>query len=129
MPSWLRSIVSVLTGFIVFYVLQGLCSYLSSHMLHMNFDTPTRGFLIANVAYTLLAALVGGYVGARVAPSAPFAHGVVTALLLLPLAILNLNKGFGSQETWAVVIRSVGAPIFAVLGAALDVSRHRRLSR
>ncbi len=127
MPNWLRSVLSVLTGFVVFYALQGGCTYLSSHVLQMNFDTPTRGYLLANIAYTLLAALIGGYVAARVAPRAPFVHGLVTALLMLPLAILNLNKGLGSQETLTVVIRSVGTPIFAILGAALDASRHRKL--
>lgn len=127
MPAWLRSVLSVLTGFVVFYALQGVCTYIGSHVLHQNFDSPTHGYLLANIAYTLAAALIGGYVAARIAPRAPFAHGAVTALLMLPLAILNLSKGFGSQETWAVVIRSVGTPVFAVLGAALDASRHRRM--
>lgn len=127
MPNWLRSVLSVLTGFIVFYAFQGVCTYLCSHVLQMNFDTPTRGYLFANIAYTLLAALLGGYVAARIAPRAPFVHGLATALLMLPLAILNLNKGFGSQETLTVVIRSIGTPLFAILGAALDASRHRRM--
>ena len=129
MPNWLRSILSVVVGFVVFYALQGFCSMAASRIFDRNFDVPTTGYLLVALTYTSLAALIGGYITARVAPSAPVLHGVAMALLMLPLMALNLKKGLGGQETWFVIARSIVTPVFAVIGAVLDAGRHRRLQR
>ena len=127
MPSWLRSVVSVVAGFVVFYALQGACSWAASRLFDRNFDVPTSGYLLVALAYTFLSALIGGYVTARLAPGAPLLHGIAMAVLMLPLMAMNLKKGYGGQETWFVLVRSAVTPLFAVAGAALDSARHRRL--
>ena len=127
MPNWLRSILSVVVGFVVFYALQGACSWAASRLFDRNFDVPTAGYLLVALAYTFLSALIGGYVTARLAPNAPLPHGVGTAVLMLPLMAMNLKKGYGGQETWFVLVRSAVTPLFAIVGAALDSRRHRRL--
>ncbi len=99
----------------------------AARLFDRNFDQPTNGYLVVALAYTLLAALAGGYVAARIAHSAPVAHGVGLAILMLPLMILNVKKGFGGQETWFVVVRSFATPAFAIAGAVLDAARHRKL--
>ena len=129
MPSWLRSILSVVIGFVVFYALQGACSLAAAKLFDRNFDVPTTGYLLVALTYTFLSALIGGYVAARLAPTNPLLHGIALAVLMLPLMALNFKKGFGGQETWFVLARSAVTPLFAIAGAALDSSRHRRLQK
>lgn len=126
MPTWLRSVFSIVVGFAVFYALQGACSYAALHVLQRNFDTPTAGYLVSNLLYTFVSAVIGGYVAARIAHRSPVAHGLALAILMALLSIQSIIKGFGSQETWFVLARAAGAPLFAVVGAALDARRHQR---
>ena len=78
-------------------------------------------FLVVGSGFTAL----GGYVAARMAPSAPFTHAVVLALASIGLGLLFAETG--TQPLWFVVSNYVLAVPAALAGAGPVARRSRTL--
>ena len=72
---------------------------------------PTPGWLGANLTYTTLAGVVGGWVAHRLAPRYPLVHAAAVALL-----IVGMSQGGGQAEAGSGVPAWYGATV-TVLGA------------
>jgi small-conductance mechanosensitive channel len=83
----------------------------------------TPSYLTANLTLSALAAVVGGYVTARMAPARPMVHVAVLALLIVALSILSSRSPMSTgQPRWyqraLPVIGLAGAAVGGLLGTA-----------
>ncbi len=114
-----RSIFAVVDGFLLFLALEGLFYAIAFLGLNRSFDTPTRVYLSSNLIWTVLSALLAGFVTGRVARRSPVAHGIALAIPFLLLSLYNLNKGLGGRHTFFVVAMNLFVPLAFVWGAYL----------
>jgi len=93
-------------------------------LFHLKSGHPTPLYLTLNVLYSLVAAVFGGWLTAKLARRAPIAHGIALALLMLVLNALSYKGGSaGWQPLWYRIFLTVGPPLAAIVGAALLRSR------
>jgi hypothetical protein len=119
-----RSIFALIDGLLLFLALEGIFYAIAFLGLNLSFDTPTRGYLLSNLTWAVLSALVAGYTAARVARRSPMTHGLVLAVPFVAVALYNLNKGVGGRRTLFVLSYNTLVPL-AVLAGAFLYSRVR----
>jgi hypothetical protein len=117
MLPWLRSILSVLAGYVAIMVIVIVLTAILNHVLGLDNDRLTPAYVVISLAYIYLASGVGGYLTARLAGRAPLTHGGALAVVLLIFSAFTLSKGFGGQGTGYVVALSLGRPLFCMAGA------------
>ncbi len=97
----LRGFLAVLAGLGVSMVLVVVFTWTASELMRVPANEPTMAYIIVNLIISTLAAVVGGYLTGRMAPSQPLAHaiglGVFLFLLSLPMIISGPLLG---QPTW-----------------------------
>jgi peptidoglycan/LPS O-acetylase OafA/YrhL len=69
-----------------------------------------------NIAYSVIAALVGGYVAAWIAPRRPVKHAVLLAVFALVMSIVSAVLQGDRQPRWYQVLLAVCMPMVIVLG-------------
>lgn len=63
--------------------------------------TATTSWLAVNVMYSLAAAVLGGWLAARLAPRVPYAHAIALAALALAMALPAVFRGASAgQPAW-----------------------------
>ena len=65
--------------------------------------TPSKNYLYANLAISLVAAIVAGWIAARMAPSAPFLHAAALAVLVAAMSTLTSRtqkSQYARQPYW-----------------------------
>jgi hypothetical protein len=123
MPRPLRSVLAILAGFAVMFVIVIACTLLSVALMHLKTGHPTPGYLVLNVVYSLAAAVAGGWVAARVAGYRPITHGVALAALMFVQSALFLLQPAPSQPFLYQVFLTIVPPLAAIGGAALARAR------
>ena len=82
------------------------------------------------LAYRIVYGVVGGYVGARFAPSQPMKHALIVGFIGLALSIVGVamhwNKGPEFGPKWFGIALIVTAPPCAWVGGKLGITRPRR---
>jgi hypothetical protein len=77
-------------------------------------------YVAAGVAVSALGALIGGWLAARIASRAPFAHAVALAVLTGVLAALaGIRAPAGAQPAWYPVVMGITAVAGVLLGGKL----------
>ena len=125
----LRSILSVVAGFMTMTVIVMLgtvalmAGMVPGGMKAMRdrgksgagaMPTPTSRYLVANIVLSLVAAVAGGWVTARLAPSAPMSFVGLLCAVVLVMGVLSARMpGAESQPGWY----RVGIPLIGVVGA------------
>jgi len=61
---------------------------------------PSKGYLYANLALSLVAAVVGGWLTARMAPNAPFTHAAVLAAFVVAMGVVSARNEKARQPSW-----------------------------
>ncbi len=112
MIAFLRSVVAVVVGYIIFAVSAFAVFYLSGQKAHA---VATPSFMLLSIACGVAFAMVGGYVAGWLAGRKPFAHGVAMALLLALGAAVSLASTLGHGAIWS----QVGALALMAPAAAL----------
>ncbi|MGI4829365.1 MAG: hypothetical protein ACRYFU_14405 [Janthinobacterium lividum] len=123
MNSTARSVFAVIDGLLLFLALEGVFYAIAFLGLHKSFDTPTPTYLICNLGWGLVAAVLGGYTAARVARRLPVQHGIAVAVPLLVLGAYNIHKGLGNRNTPYVLAFNIFVPLCCILGAFLYSQR------
>jgi len=112
----LRSAGAILAGFVVATIVVMACTWVAvAAMLPSvgpgQMPEPTTAYLVVNLAYSLLAAFVGGEVAVRVGRRAPLAHGMGLGVLLLVLGVgmaATTSDGTqGNQPGWYLYVVAV----------------------
>lgn len=105
----LRSLGAIIAGFVTATVLVMACTFIAvAAMLPPagpgQMPEPTPAYLVVNLAYSLLAAFIGGEVTARLAGRAPMGHAMALGVVLLVLGIagaaMTSDGRQGSQPGW-----------------------------
>ena len=133
MPPIIRSVLSVVGAFFVVAVLVGLATALAAEVMlgPTGPDAePTTAFLVVNLAYSVLFAVIGGYVAATVSDHSPLGHAAALSvfMMLLGLASWMIQRGLPptGEPVWYPWVITLLVPPAAVLGAIL-VTRRRRV--
>ncbi|UCC23883.1 MAG: hypothetical protein JSU98_09080 [Gemmatimonadales bacterium] len=122
MTTWLKSLGAVVAGFLTAAVVVLLLTWLSALVLFGGEMTarPTPGYLAFNLSYSFVAAVLGGWVSARLAPRAPVWHAVAVTAVMVFLA-----SGGGDGSTamgvpgWYGTAIQFFIPVGAVFGGLL----------
>ena len=98
MTPIIRSVLCVVGAFFVVAVLVGLTTALTAQLMLGSTGPdaePTTPFLVVNLIYSVLFAIIGGYVAATVSDHAPLRHAAALSafMMLLGLASWLINGG------------------------------------
>ncbi len=83
------------------------------------FESFNFGYVMTNLAYTVVATMVAGYVTAWIAGEREIRHAAVLAKFLFALAILGVVRHGETHPGWAELILGGCGPVSALFGAAL----------
>ncbi len=118
MPRALRSVLAVVAGYGTMFVVVLVFTVIFVKALHLQSHHPTPGYLVINVAYSFAAALVGGFVTAKLAGYRPVEHGIALGAVILLVGALFLVHPPVGQPVWYGWALTFLAPVWAILGAA-----------
>ena len=131
----LRSIGSVVLGYVVLALITIVGTSAAAALLlprpaggtQPGMPPPlTKSYLTANLTLSALAAVVGGYVTARMAPARPMVHVAVLALLIVALSILSSRSPMSTgQPGWYKRILPFLGLVGAVAGGILRALQTR----
>ena len=132
MPPIIRSVLSILGAFFVVAVLVGLATALAEQLMlgSTGPDTePTTPFLVFNLTYSVLFAIVGGYVAATVSDHSPLGHAAALSAFMMLLGLtswlINGGQPAPGEPDWYPWVISLLVPPTAVLGGILVTRRKR----
>ena len=132
MTPIIRSVLCVVGAFFVVAVLVGLTTALTAQLMLGSTGPdaePTTPFLVVNLIYSVLFAIIGGYVAATVSDHAPLRHAAALSafMMLLGLASWLINGGQPApgQPDWYPWVITLLVPPTAVLGGVLVTRRTR----
>jgi peptidoglycan/LPS O-acetylase OafA/YrhL len=115
----LRSTLAIIGGYLAMVAVVGLCTYglmLLTPSWFPGAAPPAGPFLAVNIAYSVIAALAGGYVAAWIAPQRPVKHAVMLAVFALVMSIVSAVLQGDRQPRWYQVLLAVCMPMVIVLG-------------
>ena len=106
----LQSILSIVVGYLVMAIIVMIGTIaaaaalvpggLSAMRRAEGPPAPTKNYLYANLALSLVAAIVGGWLTARMAPFAPFTHVAALAVLIVAMALISAKYQAARQPSW-----------------------------
>jgi hypothetical protein len=114
--AFLRSIIAVLAGYVVFAASAFAVFRLSGQAPHADASIP---FMLLSIATGVVFALAGGHVAGWIAGRRPVAHGVAVAAVLALGAIVSLVATVGHGAIWSQVAALLLMAPSAVLGGWL----------
>ena len=115
----LRSVLAIAGGYLVMVAVVGLCTFglmLLTPSWFPGAGTPAGPYLAVNIVYSVIAALTGGYVAARIAPQRPVKHAVLLAVFALVTSIVSAVLQGDRLPRWYQVLLAVCMPMVIVLG-------------
>ena len=125
----LRSIVAVVTGFVVIAVLaigtNMLLARVAPELFPESGIVTHTGALLLALAYVAVYATAGCYLAARLAPSRPMLHALVLGVLGLVFNVFGVVATWGQVPAWYAVAGLVLTMPYAWLGGRL---RERELA-
>jgi hypothetical protein len=105
----------VALGFFLFAVmvqmLPRFAGELASHTAAM--------YLLVNVSWTVLAAILAGYISALLAGRLEFPHAAAVGLLVVGMAFVSMRQEGASRPGWYHITLAGCGPISVLIGAAL----------
>ena len=121
----LQSLLAVIGGFAAMAVLVMISTAIAATMLLpggvASMATPTAPlstrYLATNLGCSGVAALTGGMLTARLAPTAPAGHGVALAALMLVMSFVSMRQAKDRQPRWYQVTLMTLMPAVAIAGA------------
>src|SRR5262249_18522600 len=115
-----RSILAVVAGIVIVVVLSEGTDFVIGKLGLMSFSgpDPTVPFAIATV-YRSIAAVVGGFVTAKLAPSAPMTHVIVLGVIGTAAALAGVLANLSMPNLWYPIALVVTALPCTWLGGKL----------
>jgi hypothetical protein len=115
-----RSVLGVLFGFGVFLAIVQMLSAFAGSLTGGTLSKPAPGnYLLLSVTWTVAAAILGGYVAARIAGAHEFPHAAAVGLLMIGMSFLSMRQEGVSRPGWYQVTIAGCGPISALIGAAI----------
>ena len=130
MPPIIRSVLSVLGAFFVVALLVGLSTVLAAQLMLGSTGPetePTTPFLVVNLTYSVLFAIVGGFVAATVSDRSPLGHAAALSVFMMLIGLTSwmINRGqpASGEPDWYPWVITLLVPPTAVLGGILVTRR------
>ena len=119
-----RSILAVLAGIITVVVLSEGIDFVVIKLGLLSFSGPhlTVPFAIATI-YRSVAAVVGGFVTAKLAPSSPMTHAIILGAIGIALALAGVIANLSASNLWYPIALVVTALPCSWLGGKLASSK------
>ena len=131
-PLITHLVLSVLRAFFVLALLVGRSTALASQLMlgsTVPAAEPTTPFLVVNLTYSVLFAIVGGYVAATVSDHSPLGHAAALSAFMMLLGLtswlINGGQPASGQPDWYPWVITLLVPPTAVLGGILVTRRKR----
>lgn len=125
----LRSFAAVVAGLAVCFVLVmvGIAAAMAAFGLKMG-DVPSGGYLVTNLSVSFVAAILGGFVCARLARAREFVHAAVAAAVLVALSFVSRADAGTHQPRWYLLVVTMLSVCGIFLGtlAQLSIKRFNR---
>jgi hypothetical protein len=126
-PKALRSVLAVLAGFALMISLVIACNLLATRAMNIP-GHPTPGYLVVSAAFSLLAAVAGGWLAARLSGYNPMHHALALAMLLGLLSLAMLIEPSPAQPYGYQLLMAALPPFAALTGGYLAARRMRHNS-
>jgi hypothetical protein len=110
-----RSILGIVFGFGVFLVIVQMMSAFTGSFA----NAAPGNYLMVSVTWTVAAAVVSGYITARIAGAHEFPHAAAIGLLMIGMSVLSMRQEGASQPGWYQITIAGCGPISAMIGAAI----------
>ena len=125
----LQSIGAVTAGYLVSAMLTAATIAIFGALFPASYTAESIGWVVFNVIYGCVFAIVGGYIVAWLAPSSPFAHAVVLGLLMsvfaaftgYAIAAAPPSPEYVNQPGWYYPVLAITVLPSILLGAWLFV--------
>ena len=121
----MRSVLAVIVGFAAMAIAVIAATVVAMRLLYPEAEpgllpAPTTAWLAVNFAYSLGAAMLGGWLTAYLAPRAPFAHAVALAVVAVAMALPGIfGGGSPGQPDWYPPLMAALAAGGILLGGKL----------
>jgi hypothetical protein len=115
-----RGVLGVLVGFGIFLVFVQMMSAFTGILAAGTLNNPAPGnYLLLSVTWTIAAAVVSGFITARIAGAHEFPHAAAVGLLMIGMSFLSMRQEGASQPGWYQIAIAGCGPISAMVGAAI----------
>ena len=111
-----RSLLAVVVGFLVFAVFIRLLNWYTALATD---GGAVMNFLLLSVTWTVAAAVVAGFLTARIAGSREFPHAAALGLLMVIVSLASMRQEGIRQPGWYQTTIAGCGPISAMIGAAI----------
>jgi putative membrane protein (TIGR04086 family) len=108
------SVLAVLGGFATMALLVVVATAVAARAV------PARAYLTVNLISSALAAFLGGFLTARLAPDRPFYHGIALAGLMCVMGLLSARQAGDRQPRWYQFVLCTVMPAIALVGAYIS---------
>ena len=127
----LRSILSIIAGFVVMAVLVTIGTMAAVKIMLPATDMrtaltlkPTPVYLAVDLIYSAFFAAVGGFTAAVIAGRSPGAHALALAGLMLVMGLVSFFQNSGNQQPpWYGIALLFSCPLCAIAGGYLQSLR------
>lgn len=125
----LQSIGAVIGGYLVSAILTGMTIAALGALFPASYNPENIEWVIFNLIYGCAFAILGGYIMARLAPSHPFTHATVLAVLMAVFAVITgyavsvtpPSPEYANQPGWYYPVLAITVLPSILLGAWLYV--------
>jgi hypothetical protein len=111
-----RSILAVLFGFLVFIAVIRMLGALAASLSP---NAPAMGFLVLSLVWSVAAAVLAGFITARIAGSHELPHTAALGLLMVIMGVISMRQEGVTQPGWYQITIAGCGPVSAMIGAAL----------
>ena len=118
-----RSLFAVVLGFGFFLAVIRL---LAAFTGNLEAGGALMNYLLLSVSWTVAAAVLGGYLTARIAGSHEFPHAAAVGLLMVVASFVSMRQEGIAQPGWYQTTIAGCGPISAMIGAAIRMLTRRR---
>ena len=125
-----RSVVGVLFGFGVFFaIVHMLSAFAGSLTAGAPANAAPGNYLFLGVVWTVTAAVLGGFIAARIAGAHEFPHAAAVGMLMIAMSVLSMREEGVSRPGWYQITIAGCGPISALIGAAIRLLTKPGLTR
>ena len=121
-----RGIAAVVAGFIVFIAIVRMLAALAGSLSP---DAPAMGYLMLSLIWSIAAAVLAGYITARIAGSHEFPYSAALGLLMVVAGVISMRQEGISKPGWYQITIAGCGPVSAMIGAALRMLTKTRRPR
>ncbi len=110
-----RGVAGVLIGFGLFFAIVQMLSSFAGSLEY----TATGNYVLLSVTWTVAAAVLAGYVTARIAGAHEFPHAAAVGMLMIAMSFISMRQEGASRPGWYQIAIAGCGPISAMIGAAI----------